>query len=172
MSCPRLRVSRSAESAGQSRLLASASWPGSHARLIALAVLVLATAGCGRGPQHRPSSSQQPDSVNASTESVNPAEAPHPSPPQPTGPQVGGTDPILNDASPKLAEWSAMWSQSLPNFSPDSLWRVGRDRWRPTDVRSFEPMKPGPDVDPGDYLASELLGIGSPDASRCLDSSS
>jgi len=135
----------------------------------ALSLLVVCAQGCGRRGTSERASPNTADTSRGSVGSQNPADPQHPCPPQPAGPQVGRSDPLLNAATPKLGEWSAMWAQALPGFAPDSLWRLSGGRWSPTDVRSFEPVKPGPDVDPGDYLASELLGIRSPNGRYTLD---
>ena len=124
--------------------------------------------GCAGKPAQKPQA-WHADTARTPVVSENPAAVPHPCPPQPTGPQVGRSDPLLNSARPILAEWSAMWARALPDFAVDSLWRVGTDRWAAMYVRPFEPVKPGPGVDVEDYLAFELLGIRSPDRRYTLD---
>ena len=55
---------------------------------------------------------------------VNPAEVPHAPPPQPSGPQVGKSDSLLNAAAARLRPWVKMWRTALPGFSVDSLYRA------------------------------------------------
>src|SRR5207249_8687594 len=69
--------------------------------------LVLVTSGCER---HQGKNESRHPSTAARAESgfVNPAVVLHPPPPQPSGPQVGHGDSLLNAAAPKLAAWVAM----------------------------------------------------------------
>ncbi len=138
------------------------------ATVATLALASLCLLGCDRKPPSRASASHA-DTTGAAQAPENPAAVPHPCPPQPAGPQVGRSDQRLNAARAKLAEWATMWSQALPGFEPDSLWRVESRRWQPGDIRPFEPLKPGTQVDPEDDLASQLLSVPSPDGHYTLD---
>ena len=144
------------------------AWKLRLAALVTLSLAAPCLLGCNRKPMARASAGRA-DTTQAAQTPENPAAVPHPCPPQPAGPQVGRGDPRLNAARAKLAKWSAMWSKSPPGFEPDSLWRVESRRWQPSDVRPFEPLKPGTQVDPGEDLAYQLLGIRSLDGHYTLD---
>jgi hypothetical protein len=137
--------------------------------LLEVAALVLAVLGCGRKTTSMRGHGSAADSTSASTGFTNPAEVPHPCPAQPSGPQVGRSDPRLNAVSPRLAEWTAMWAQALPGFAPDSMWLVHRGRWNALARGKYQPMVIGKDADPGEDLAFELLGLRSPDRRYILD---
>jgi hypothetical protein len=145
-----------------------AEWPRAS-RFLVLAFLAATLIGCERRATDARARRTGEDSTSASTAFANPADVPHPCPPQPSGPQVGRSDTRLNAAAPQLAEWTAMWAQALPGFAPDSMWLVRRGRWTPLDRVRYEPMMIGKDADPGDYLAFELLGLRSPDRRHILD---
>ncbi len=139
-----------------------------------LVVIACGSGGCSRESVEHPSQQKALDSSSLSADSANPADAPHPCPPQPTGPQVGRTDPVLNLARPRLAEWSALWAHALPGFATDSLWCVGRERWKPDRVIAYERSTPGvnSDREEQDDLAPKLLDVRSPDRrlTLCVDS--
>jgi len=87
--------------------------PGAHCwRAVVHLFILLALFGCAR------------------RETKKSAEAVHP-PAQPSGPQIGKTDALLNAAVPKLSTWMAMWAAALPGFEADSLWAGSRGRWLP-----------------------------------------
>ncbi len=139
-----------------------------------LVLLAVVLASCS---PHRPSERREraaSDSASALAAPINPADVPHPCPPQPAGPQVGRSDPALNAAAPRLAEWSALWAHALPGFATDSLWGVGRERWKPDRVIAYERSTPGVDSDreEQDDLAADLLDVRSPDRrlTLCVDS--
>jgi hypothetical protein len=130
-----------------------------------VALLALAAAflwGCSRHETAGHAGKGAPDSARASTAYENPAAVPHPCPPQPTGPQIGKSDSLVNAIGPRLMEWVTMWRAALPGFAADSLWRSGSSRWAPAFSGHFEPLEPGD-------LTFTLLGIRSPDGRYTLD---
>jgi hypothetical protein len=95
---------------------------------VALIASLLTMAACARREtQHEIERESTPPRASRDTTSAytNPAAVPHPSPPQPAGPQVGKTDSIMNAAARRLNPWVRMWQASLPGFKPDSLYHNG-----------------------------------------------
>lgn len=105
------------------------------------------------------------DSADSSA-SRDPAAIPHPSPPQPTGPQVGKSDPILNAAAPMLRDWVTMWQSALPGFEVDSTWKVDIQRWTPTPRRLERKLE---SMEAETALAFKLLSTRSPEGRYILD---
>lgn len=139
--------------------------------LVALGALVfvaLYLPGCGRKPAPRATAGRA-DSAHATQAYENPAAVPHPCPPQPVGPQVGKSDPLLNSARPLIQEWTAMWAQAQPGFVVDSMWATGSERWAPLLSRPYSRTDASGETSPGDDLAYALLGIHSPDGRYILD---
>jgi len=126
-------------------------------------LLVLVMFGCA--PRKAGPEAHGRDSSTASAPAVNPAEVAHPCPPQPSGPQIGKSDPVVNAAAPKLSEWAKMWAAALPGFAIDSTWRTGSARWVPQFSGRFGPLEPESSGD----LAFTLLGLRSPDGRYTLD---
>ena len=128
--------------------------------------LVLVTSGCER---HQGKNESRHPSTAARAESgfVNPAVVLHPPPPQPSGPQVGHGDSLLNAAAPKLAAWVAMCRTILPGFKVDSTWSRGRGRWSPGRKDTLQRL---PDhLNDGSNIAFDILGLHSPDRRFILD---
>src|SRR6185436_13845940 len=101
--------------------------------LVGLAMsVVLGLVGCGKKQAGADrADGAKPDSARNMASDENPAAVPHASPPQPQGPQVGRSDPLLNASRTRLAEWASMWGRALDGFSLDSLWLVRRGHWSP-----------------------------------------
>jgi hypothetical protein len=137
-------------------------------RGVCVAMVVLAIAGCGKRQEDRQVATR--DSVRTPPPYENPAEVLHPAPPQPAGPQIGRSDPLMNAIRPELAEWVAMWRTVLPGFEVDSLWGEKPRKWAPVSVQKLEsiPAAENQPDDEGD-LTSRVLGMPSPDGQRHLD---
>jgi hypothetical protein len=125
----------------------------------ALLLLALA-AGCGRKSEDLIADSSDSSAYR------NPAAIPHPSPPQPAGPQVGKSDPTLNAAAPLLRDWVTMWQAALPGFQVDSTWKVDIQRWTPTRRRL---QRTPESMEAETALAYRLLSSRSPDGRYVLD---
>ena len=126
-----------------------------------LAAVVLGLIGCGRRSTPGDATPSSTDSAGTVTGYENPAAVPHPTPAQPSGPQVGRMDRHLNSASPMLAEWTAMWGGALEGFSPDSLWLVSRRHWSLAGGGTRPPLFLG-EGDDSQSLARQLLSLRSP----------
>lgn len=134
-----------------------------RAALALLLALALGCTGCAKKGEDLIADSAD------STAYQNPAAIPHPSPPQPSGPQVGKSDPILNAAAPMLRDWVTMWQSALPGFQADSTWKVDIQRWTPARrklERNLEHLETESD------LAFKLLSSRSPDGRYILDADS
>lgn len=138
------------------------------AKLAATAAVVSCLAGCGGKPAPGTAVGRA-DSAGITQAYDDPATPPHPYPPQLTGPQVGRTDPHLNAARAKLAEWSSMWSEAQAGFIQDSLWHGSTQKWSALNARPYSPTVAGSEPETGDDLAFALLGIHSPDGRYILD---
>ncbi len=132
---------------------------------VAACALALLLAGCTRQNDDLLAESADTLGAPSSQQPMNPADVQHPSPPQPTGLQIGRSDRLMNGWSTQLEEWTAMWRKALPGFQVDSTWGVRPQRWTPAR-RSVE----------GDFerrqatdLTLQLLGIESPDGRYVLD---
>ena len=129
------------------------------------AALVLVTFGCV--PRKTGREAHGGDSSTAHAPALeNPAEVLHPCPPQPSGPPIGKSDPLMNAAAPKLSEWVTMWRAALPGFEADSMWGGGRERWLPASTQHFERIS---DLISDRGIAFDILGLRSPDGRYILD---
>jgi hypothetical protein len=130
--------------------------------------LGIALIGCGR--QKQESQVAVRDTVSQAPPYVNPADEPHPAPPQPSGPQIGHSDPLMNAIAPEMAEWVTMWRAVLPGLKVDSLWGGKPRKWVPEGVERLESIPAGENEqdDEGD-LTARVLGLPSPDGQRHLD---
>jgi hypothetical protein len=133
---------------------------------LTIVVLVVLCAGCAKQDGGRADHSTESDSARAGPGYVNPADVPHPSPPQPSGPQIGRTDSVMNAVAPGVTEWIAMWRPALPGFESDSLWRTGSRRWRPIYVRNLEPEH---QAGGEEGLTFQILGLPSPGGRHVLN---
>jgi hypothetical protein len=79
---------------------------------------------------------------------------------EPTGPQIGKSDTLVNEVAPKLDEWVAMWRAAAPGFELDSLWVTGRRRWSVIHRTTTD--------HPRDELTFKVLGLPSPDGRHIL----
>jgi hypothetical protein len=132
-----------------------------------MAVLLTATS-CGRHEAKR--AEPAPDSTLATTppsSAGNPADTFEPAPPQPSGPQVGKRDSLINAIGPQLSDWVVMWRETLPGFLPDSLWREGTESWEFAGAREPGSGSLEDGTSSGD-LTSQILTLDSP-GGRCLD---
>ena len=82
---------------------------------------------------------------------------------------MGRSNSALSAASPQLADWTAIWAQALPGFTPDSMWLVHRSHWSPAGASKYDLVAVGRGADPEGDLAFELLGLRSPDRRYTLD---
>jgi len=108
-------------------------------------------------PEHGSRASAPRDST---TLQANPADVPHQCPPQPKGPQIGKTDPIMNAAAPRLRRWERTWQAVLPEFKLDSLYRVGTASALHGYVGPLSAYYPPDDEHAATY---DVLGAASPD---------
>src|SRR5207249_9794046 len=117
------------------------------AAVVLTALLLVAPSAAQREGQHEVQSegSHTLAPRDSTSTYVNPADVPHPCPPQPSGPQIGKTDSLMNAAAPKLSPWVKMWQASLPGFKQDSLYRVGTARaLRGGNVQPLKNVYPPP----------------------------
>jgi hypothetical protein len=141
-------------------------------RLFAVLIVVLFTAtSCGRHEAKR--AEPAPDSTLATSprsSAGNSADTFEPAPPQPSGPQVGKRDSLINAIAPQLSDWVVMWRETLPGFLPDSLWSQGKDSWKFVGVREPD-SGPVEDGAPSGDLAARILTLDSPGGrySLCID---
>jgi hypothetical protein len=133
------------------------------AALVGMVIL----ASCGRREETKSTATRETrDTTHRPPPYVNPAEIPHPAPPQPTGPQIGRTDPLMNAIGPELAEWVAMWGTVLPRFKVDSLWGGKPQKWVPVAHELQGGFAHRYDESDRTF---RILGIPSPDGRRILD---
>jgi hypothetical protein len=138
---------------------------------VCVVMVVLGIAGCGKRQEDRQVATRQNDRQVAPHDSghtpplyESPAEVPHVPPPQPSGPQIGRSDPLMNEIAPEMAEWVAMWGTVLPGFRVDSLWGGKPQKWEAERVRKLG----GDLAHEYDGLTFRVLGLSSPDDQRIL----
>jgi len=95
--------------------------------VVLTALLLVAPSAAQREGQHEVQSegSHTLAPRDSTSTYVNPADVPHPCPPQPSGPQIGKTDSLMNASAPSLNKWVRMWRTGSPGFMLDSLYRAG-----------------------------------------------
>jgi len=134
-------------------------------KVVALAMLLgalLALPFAGRAPRNDELAVATADS----TATAGAMADAYPAPPQPTGPQVGHSDPILNAAKPQIRDWVTMWQAALPGFAADSTWKVDIQRWTPTRRHSERNLE---HMEAESELAFRMMSARSPDGRYILD---
>ena len=139
-----------------------------HGRIGLHALMLLATlVGCGRHDRKAAGSGEDSTHAQARIPAGAPAPEAHVAPAQPTGPQVGRGDPLINRLRPRLEEWAVMWRNALPGFELDSLWAQDHAHWAAVysdTLDSLTKLRDSPED-----LAFDLLGLPSPDRRHILD---
>jgi hypothetical protein len=129
--------------------------------LVCLALAMLLLPACSR--RDAKTAAPPSDSTLVSAPSGNASDATSAASFQPSGPQVGKTDSLMNAIAPKLETWAALWRDVLPGFEVDSMWNVGATRWKP------DFSEPGTDLFVDNGPESRLLLMPSDDGRYLLN---